>query len=80
MAYELELHQQAAYCYGRVLKINSSRIDISLKRAECLELCNEDKKAGGIYKRIIEKVSNSVEVYKKYAKLLFSKRAYSKAR
>ena len=74
------MYQQAAYCYGRALKISNSGIDVSLRRAECLELCNETKKAEGIYKRNIERVSNSTEVYKKYAKLLFNKKDYQKAR
>lgn len=59
MSYDLELYMQAAYCYGRALKMNKSNLEISLKRAECLEMCYEIKKAVSIYKRIIEKISNS---------------------
>lgn len=80
MSYDLELFMQAAYCYGRVLKMNKSNIEISLRRAECLEKCFEIKKAVNIYKKLLEKVSNSAEISKRYAKLRFRREEYAKAR
>ena len=60
MSFELKIYPQAAYCYGRALKINGSNLETNLKRCECLELCRETKKAVSIYKKIIEKISTSV--------------------
>ena len=32
MSFELKIYPQAAYCYGRALKINGSNLDTNLKR------------------------------------------------
>ena len=80
MSFELKIYHQAAYCYGRALKINSSNLETNLKRCESLELCHETKKAINIYKKILERISNSVEVYKRYARLQFRKGEFAKSR
>lgn len=80
MSFELKIYHQAAYCYGRALKINGSNLETNLKRCESLELCHETKKAIAIYKKILEKISNSVEVYKRYARLQFRKGEFAKSR
>lgn len=72
MSMELKMFSQAAYCYGRALKIDNYNIDLSIKRAEAFELCGQDRKAITMYKRIL-KLTKSLPTIKRYAKLRFKR-------
>ena len=50
---QLRKFPEAAYAYGRAIKINGSNLETNLKRCSCLEKCQEYKKAINIYKRIL---------------------------
>ena len=79
MSMGLKMFSQAAYCYGRALKIENYNVQLSLKRADAFELSNQDRKAITMYKRIL-KVTKSLAAIKKYAKIRFRRGEYERAR
>jgi len=73
------MYSQAAYCFGRALKIANCDPKIMLRRAEAFELADQPKKAIITYKRLLNTAS-SPEYAKKYAKLRFRRGEYSLCR
>ena len=73
------MFNQAAYCFGRALKIAPCDPKIMIRRAEAFELAGQFKKAITTYKRLLT-ISNSPEYTKKYAKLRYKKGEYSHCR
>ena len=69
------MYSQAAYCFGRALKIASCDPKIIVRRAEAFELAGQLKKAIATYKRLLS-ISQSPDYIKKYAKLRFKKGDY----
>ena len=72
MSFDLRMYDQAAYCYGRALKIENYNIELMTKRAECYECSHQNKKAISTYKKILL-TTFSLPVLKKYAKLRFNR-------
>lgn len=66
------MYNQAAYCYGRALKIASCDPKIMIRRAEAFELAGQSKKAVATYKRLLT-ISQSPEYVKKYAKIRYKR-------
>ena len=73
------MYSQAAYCFGRALKIASCDPKIMIRRAQAFELGGQPKKAIATYKRLLG-ISTSPEYLKKYAKLRFRRGEYSLCR
>lgn len=79
LSFERKMYNQAAYCFGRALKIASCDPKIMIKRAEAFELDGQSKKAIATYKRLLG-ISTAPEYVKKYAKLRFRRGEYSQCR
>jgi predicted TPR repeat methyltransferase len=73
------MYSQAAYCFGRALKIASYDPKIMVRRAEAFELAGQSKKAIATYKRLLE-ISQAPDYIKKYAKLRYRRGEYSSCR
>lgn len=73
------MYQQAAYCYGRALKIENYNIELMERRAEAFELSGQSKKAIITYKKML-KIIKSEKVIKKFARLRFRRGEYAESR
>lgn len=79
LSFEQKMYTQAAYCYGRALKIASCDPKIMVKRAEAFELGGQSKKAIATYKRLLG-ISQAPEYVKNYAKLRYRRGEFSSCR
>lgn len=73
------MFSQAAYCFGRALKIANCDPRIMIRRAEAFELAGHPKKAIATYKRLMDTAA-SPDYAKKYARLRFRRGEYSQCR
>ena len=79
LSFERRMYSQAAYCFGRALKIANCDPNIMLRRAEAFELAGQSKKAIITYRRLMN-IASSPEHAKKYAKLRFRRGEYALCR
>ena len=58
ISFDLQMYNQAAYCFGRALKIEHYNLPLMIKRAEAFELSSQFKKAILTYKKILNITSS----------------------
>ena len=78
LSYERKMYNQAAYCFGRALKLSTDPAIMS-RRAAAFEKAGEFRKAIATYRRLL-RAANSPEWAKQYAKLRYRRGEYSLCR
>ena len=72
LSFERKMYSQAAYCFGRALKLASCDPKIMVRRAQAFELGGESKKAITTFKRLLT-ISQAPQYIKKYAKIRYKR-------
>jgi Tfp pilus assembly protein PilF len=58
LSFERRMYSQAAYCFGRALKIANCDPNIMIRRAEAFEHAGQSKKAIITYRRLLSIASS----------------------